>query len=187
MVMQRLAKPWSLNAARGFKSRTLRHGSSPTIMTENLIQKHLEKVDIPTELLKDILYINYLIVRKDFAAVVESDDGIQTNTLCAGLWDKKKKLFGMTFYPKGNTGEHTWSIKLTRKGIFAISKGKIDHLELWKCDNPDCYHYYYDKDLHCNFCNPIDTTFKSQYSPEDVEKMHVEKLKMLEKWKEQSN
>ncbi len=152
-------------------------------MDESLVTKHLEKVEIPENLLKDILYVNYLIVKKDESAVKETDDCIQTDYLCGGLWNKKNSQYGFTYYPEKSSSDNSWDFEITKKQIIDIANVKITHLNLWKCDNPKCNHYHSHENTRCTFCNPIDTTVNPKYSREEVENLQNNKRELLEKWK----
>ena len=171
---------------RGFKSRTLRQKTFilyNLLITKNLTPKHLEKVEISENLFKDILYVNSLIVGKDESAMEETDDCIQTDYLCGGLWNKESSLYGFSYYPDKIPSDSSWEFELTANQIGGIASGEVTVLDLWKCDSPDCKHYYAHESDRCTFCNPVDSTHEPKYSSEDIQQIQNDKRELLDKWK----
>jgi hypothetical protein len=154
-------------------------------MDTKSVTKHLVKVEMTDRLLKEVLYINHLIVKKDKSAIEECDDCIQDEHLCGGLWDKKSQLYGFTFYPDSNT-DVFWRFEVTKKQIAEIAKGKINYMDLWKCNNPACGNYHAHEKDQCSFCNPIDTAYKPQHSAEELQEMREKKEALFKNWKEQN-
>jgi len=123
-------------------------------MSKSIVEKKLVEVELPNKLFIDILYLNYLLRIKHASIIEETDDCIQTDYLCGGLWSKKKRLYGFTFYPNMEPDDFTWHFEITKNQIKQIANGKTDRIGLWKCKNTACNHYYAKEDDHCDFCNP---------------------------------
>jgi hypothetical protein len=113
------------------------------------------EVVIPDDLLRFFREVDVLIKQNDDLVTIESDDLIQTEFVYGGLIKEGSDLFGFTYFPEENT-RPKWGIELTASEIAEIASGKMQALNLWKCQNPDCGSHFSSANETCFDCDYID-------------------------------
>ncbi len=80
------------------------------------------RIEIPFELVDFCNYVNELIACRDEAAMSLSDDLLQSDGVCGGLSDSRKKLYQFSFLPE-DYPEERWEFKLLADEIDEIADG----------------------------------------------------------------
>jgi hypothetical protein len=118
-----------------------------------------ETVLIPPNLREFLQYVYQLIEAGDEAAIYESDDMLQAESVYGGLIQEGGTLYGFTYF----SGEHedtkfgdaaSWEILLDRSDIEEIASGQKLELTLWACQVPLCGN---------KFSDPVDPCFYHDY------------------------
>lgn len=118
-------------------------------------KKELEKVTIPSRLLKFLSGVYKDILSGDESTQIESDDLLQDDFVFGGLLEKGGDEYSFCYFPTAET-EHTWSFTLSKEDLKNISDGKISTLDLWSCRQDGCQSKFETEDQNCFYHDYIE-------------------------------
>ena len=121
--------------------------------TENRKAKAMATVPIPDRLRAFLSEVRDLIGRGDEAAILPSDDLLQSDDAYGGLTNDGDYSF--VFFP--GAGVRTkWEIRLRRDEISAIADGQMVALQLWRCHEESCGSMFASSTDLCFDCDYVD-------------------------------
>ena len=85
------------------------------------------------------------------AALIPSDDLLQTKCAYGGLDDPVQGMYYFTFFPEADTVVE-WQLHLSVPEIRELASGGISKLELWACDYERCRARFSREDGYCSYC-----------------------------------
>ena len=74
--------------------------------------------------------VSRLIVDGDFAAINESDDLLQCDSISGGLYDRTNCRFGFQFFVDE---DEIWNFDLDDTEIALVASGVLKETSVWKC------------------------------------------------------
>jgi hypothetical protein len=120
--------------------------------------KAKETVPLPIDLREFLQEVHQLIEDGDEAAIYESDDMLQAESVYGGLTEEGGTCYGFTYFSERYTdikpeeaGEWAeWELSLEKSEIAEIAAGEKFDLVLWACQVPLCRN---------KFSNPLGICF----------------------------
>ena len=114
--------------------------------------KALTRVPVPDRFRMFISKVHELIESGDEAALIPSDDLLQSDDVYGGLTDEGHYAF--VFFPSSG-GRTKWEITLTREDISAIATGQVVVLDLWRCHEESCGCMFSSRTGLCFHCDYV--------------------------------
>ena len=119
---------------------------------QRIKEKVKECVPIPKDLEKFLKEVYELILKKDEATTIPSDDLLQDNFIYGGLNEEGGCEYGFTYFPEKGT-RNKWELNFTVDRLKDIYEDQTTRLDLWACASKDCKCKFYSKDLTCFYCD----------------------------------
>jgi len=117
--------------------------------------KQKKEVLIPDRLKEFLTYVNSLILNKDEAATIPSDDLIQNDFASGGLEEENGNSYYFTYSPE-EIARDEWKLRLDKETINKISQGTIKKLTLWGCAKNNCHNLFSNPKGTCSRCDYFD-------------------------------
>lgn len=117
--------------------------------------KKLTHVDVPADLRVFLEEVAHLIEVRDDAALIESDDLLQTECAYGGLIEENTDEYGFTYFPRKGV-RTTWELLFSASQIRDVAAGNITELQLWACSDENCGSMFPSADDRCSNCDYVD-------------------------------
>ena len=117
---------------------------------------------IPVEFAQAMKQVAALIAAGDEAVVIESDDLIQIDDVCGGLYSADKQEFGFCWCRRlpgddealaDDWGTIEWYFYLSKDEITDIATRAIQQRRMWRCSAFDCGRRWSEPDAYCPRCD----------------------------------
>ena len=115
-------------------------------------EKVKERVSIPEDLRRFLKEVYELILKKDEATTIPSDDLLQDSFIYGGLNGEGGNEYGFTYFPEKGT-RNKWELNFTVDQLKDVHTDRTAHLDLWACASKDCRCKFHSKDLTCFYCD----------------------------------
>ena len=96
-------------------------------------------------------YADQLIQANADKAMKASDDLIQMKYAYGGLCEEGGNVYYFRYFP-GVDIVTTWDLRLQKDEIFAIAKGRVTEIHLWRCDSERCQNRFMSEESSCLYC-----------------------------------